>query len=243
MISDFRQHLTPSSEPSDHVVGTTAALIALGIGAAGSAATAAINAHAASSAADQQIAASDKAAQATRDASANSLAFQKQQWQQSQSNAEPWLAYGRGAVTTLGDLMGIKPIATTSQGVAPPGSYLDQNGAAVKQGTVVPLAPGADRVVAGPPPLLADGSQNPAWRQNMTTPATLGGMYGGPPSPTGAPPPAAGGAAPPSAAAVAPPPVAAASRIVRITWPDGSQAQVPSDQLNQYKSMGAEVAS
>lgn len=211
------------------------------IGAAGTGISAAVNAHAASSAADQQVAASDKAAQAVRDGQANSLAFQKQQWLQGQSNAEPWLAYGRGAVTTLGDLMGIKPIATTAAPAqAPPGSYVDQNNTIVKQGTVVPNAPGSDNVVAGPPPLLPDGSPNPAWRQNMATPATLGGMYGGPPS---AAPPAASAAAPPSAAAVAPPPVAAASRIVRITWPDGSQAQVPSDQLNQYKSMGAEVAS
>lgn len=65
-----------------------------------------------------------------------------------------------------------------TQGVTDPSVRAPGPGA-TPPGTVVPLTPGADSVVAGPSPLLPDGSPNPAWRQNMTTPATLAGMYSG----------------------------------------------------------------
>lgn len=210
------------------------------IGAAGQGISAGVNAHAASSAADKQVAASEQAAQATREASANSLAFQKQQWQQSQSNAEPWVAYGRGAVTTLGDLMGIKPIPTTG-GAPPTTGPIPTNPDGSQVGSGIPWDQGSSRPSSAPPGYHWD-DQFAMFQPDK--PPTLGGQYGQSSTPT-APPPTAGAPQPPpaSSAAVAPPPVAVASKIVRITWPDGSQAQVPSDQLNQYKSMGAEVAS
>lgn len=75
--------------------------------------------------------------------------------------------------------------AAPSVGVTDPTVRAPDPGAA-PPGAIAPLTPGADRVVAGPSPLLPDGSPNPAWRQNMTTPATLAGMYGGAPgAPTG----------------------------------------------------------
>lgn len=56
--------------------------------------------------------------------SQQSLAFQQQQWAQAQENARPYVAYGRGAVEMLGDLMGVKPdypatVANTTGGGQP----------------------------------------------------------------------------------------------------------------------------
>jgi hypothetical protein len=73
-------------------VGTTAALVGIGVSAAGGIASAAIGAHAAGKAADEQAQSADKA-----------LAFQKDVFDTTQANYKPYLDAGK---TSLGKLMG-----------------------------------------------------------------------------------------------------------------------------------------
>ncbi len=72
-------------------VGTTAAIVAGSIAAAGAVGSAAIGAHAAGSAADKQVTASN-----------NALDFQKQVYADQQANQAPYLAAGK---TSLGKIM------------------------------------------------------------------------------------------------------------------------------------------
>ncbi len=86
----------------------TAAIIG-GIGAAGSIGGAAIASSGAKSAAKTQTQAADQAAQLQYQASQNALDFQKQQYNDTQQNAAPWLRSGTGALSNLDFLMGIGP--------------------------------------------------------------------------------------------------------------------------------------
>lgn len=141
--------------------------------------------NASSNAAQLQSDAITHAADLQAKAAADSLAFQKQQWDTTQANQAPWLKTGQGAITTLGQLMGLNGSATS----APTG------------------APG---------PQLA--------RPPVAGPGMLGSIYG-----------TAG--RPQTSAPVDQP----ASKYARITWPDGSQDNVPQASLDQYKLLGAQV--
>jgi hypothetical protein len=85
--------------------------IAAGAGLAG----AGISAHAAGSAADKQTQAANSAAQLQYQESQNALDFQKQQWNQTQQNAVPWLQQGGAAENQLGYLLGLSPNASFGQ--------------------------------------------------------------------------------------------------------------------------------
>lgn len=85
-------------------IGTTAALIGLGVSAAGSVGSAALGSHAAGKAADAQVNASKYAADLTAKSSADALAFQKETWAKQQADLAPFLKVGTDSVTTLADL-------------------------------------------------------------------------------------------------------------------------------------------
>lgn len=185
-------------------------------------------------AAGTQVAGTDYAANLQSHATANSLAFAKQMWGQQQSNMEPWIAQGRGAVTMLGQLMGVPSMPTTpvagqtfadDQRTEPPVYTRPADtpgttpvGTAVPKGTV-------------PPPAATPDPGRPGGGGRLSTgPRTnsLGDVYSGadpgspdlPLTPSGPNQP---------------------SRMVRIAWPDGSQSQVESDSLQQYQLLGAKV--
>lgn len=119
------------------------------ISAAGAGVSAGIQANAAGSAADQQKA-----------ASADALAFQKQQWQQTQANEAPFLQAGQGAVKRLSQWM--DPTATNmppgsasvqATGRTPTPSYVmgtnPSGGVNVPRGTPQSVVPGASTVPTG----------------------------------------------------------------------------------------------
>jgi hypothetical protein len=83
-----------------------------GIGAAGSLISGIIGSNAAGNAASTQAAAANNAAQLQSQTAANSLAFQQQQYNTSQQEAQPWLQSGTGAVSQLDYLLGITPQGT-----------------------------------------------------------------------------------------------------------------------------------
>ena len=76
----------------------TAIGIGTAIGGIGSIASGAMGASAAGKAADTQASAADRAAQLQYKASQDALDFQKQQWDTTQKNAQPWLNAGTGAL-------------------------------------------------------------------------------------------------------------------------------------------------
>jgi len=79
----------------------TAIGIGTAIGGIGSIASGAMGASAAGKAADTQASAADRAAQLQYKASQDALDFQKQQWDTTQKNAQPWLNAGTGALAKL----------------------------------------------------------------------------------------------------------------------------------------------
>lgn len=86
-------------------VGTTAAIVAGSIAAAGSVAGAAISSHAAGKAAQTQADAALSAADLQKQEADNSLAFQKQEWETQQANLAPWLASGKESLANLTGLL------------------------------------------------------------------------------------------------------------------------------------------
>lgn len=75
--------------------------LAVGIGAAASIGSAVIGSKAAGKAADAQVSAADRAANLQHQDAQASLDFQKQEWEQQQKNAQPWITSGQGAISTL----------------------------------------------------------------------------------------------------------------------------------------------
>lgn len=76
------------------------------IGLAGQGITSYLGANASKTAADQMANASMYAANLQATATANSLAFQKQQWEQAQANSAPFIKLGQQGATTLGNVLG-----------------------------------------------------------------------------------------------------------------------------------------
>jgi len=83
--------------------------IMAGIGVAGALGGAAISSNAAQNAAGTQANAADQSAQLQYQASQNALQFQEQQYNQNQSNLQPWLQSGTGALSNLDYLLGVGP--------------------------------------------------------------------------------------------------------------------------------------
>lgn len=83
----------------------TALAISAGVGAAGSIASGVIGSKAAGNAAKTQAQASVYAADLQKQASDESLQFQKDQFATQQKNIAPWLQAGTGAINTLSGLM------------------------------------------------------------------------------------------------------------------------------------------
>lgn len=96
----------------------TGSIIA-GVGLAGSLGGAAISSHAAGKAASTQANAADYAANLQHQDAQAALQFQQQQYSQSQANMAPWLNTGRGALTSLADLLGVTPSQSTTSSGAP----------------------------------------------------------------------------------------------------------------------------
>jgi len=141
---------------SGAITAGTIATVA-GIGAAGSIGGALIGSHAAGSAADKQMSAADKSAQLQYQESQDALNFQKQQWNQTQQNALPWLQQGGAAENQLGYLLGLSPNSSFGQ---PSGSF--------------PSSPAPQTNAAMTVPRLGSGSMiaNPGSTSPTASPAT-----------------------------------------------------------------------
>jgi hypothetical protein len=95
--------------PQCDFIGTTAAIIAGSLAAAGSVGSSAIGAHAAGKAANAQSTAAQQAANLQHQDTAAALAFQKQQYADQQRIMQPWINTGQQANQSLAYLMGLKP--------------------------------------------------------------------------------------------------------------------------------------
>ncbi len=224
----------------------TATTIGL-ITAAASTGASLYNAHkgaaASKEAAAAQVASGDRAAQLQYMASQDSMNFAKQAWAQQRQDTAPWLNYGRGAVTMLGDLMGVPSMP--SGDVAAQGSDQSQNQQQSKA-----LGP-----MPGPQP-TGPGSR-PGWANTVPTgwldtrpqfeDALRQRGYTWPGSDQ--PAPQTGGA--PSMASmygggdvVAPPSTNSRNGgrgMTRVRWSDGTESTVATKDLDQYQSLGAEA--
>jgi hypothetical protein len=134
------------------VTGTIGAIGAIGGGIA--------SAVGSSAAAGAQADAANNAANLQRQNAVDALNFQKQVYGDQQKNIAPWLASGRGALSNLDFLMGIRP-----QTDAPPQGQIGQTGGGVPgSGTGNPFVPGVgpvpSRATGGPDvlPFQADGN-------------------------------------------------------------------------------------
>jgi hypothetical protein len=131
-------------------------MIAGGVGAAGSIAGAAIGSNAAGNAASTQANAANQSAQLQYQASQNALNFEKQQYNQSQSNMAPWLQSGAGALGNLDYLLGITPPTTqgtmTGGAITPSGIGIRPTGGPISGGTGS-VAPGTGIQAHGGPVL------------------------------------------------------------------------------------------
>src|SRR5882672_6192214 len=94
-------------------IGTTAALVSLGV--AGAVGGAAINAHAAGSAANTQANAAKSAAQLQAESTQKQLDLQKEQFDKGQANLAPFLAGGNEGLNALQIGMGLQPTGTGPQ--------------------------------------------------------------------------------------------------------------------------------
>lgn len=122
------------------IIGTTAALLGIGLAsAAGSAASGIIGSSAASKAAQGQSDAALQAANLQHQDAQAALKFQEQQYQDSIARMQPWLRTGAGATNTLDYLMGMSP------------SFLDQ---------VTPSTP-SQQPATGLPQIASPGGQVP----------------------------------------------------------------------------------
>jgi len=206
--------------------------------------------------------AAQDASKAQVDALNRALDFSKQVYQQNLTNQAPWLAYGRGAVTQLGDLMGVKPdFSFLPSGVPQPPS-----------GPYTPSGYGPSGPTGGYTP---PGSTGPGWpgpggsrdlgnqRIGGLPVVRLGDLAPSPPAASGGPPvshpmsdPSSAGV--PSVDPLAatpgpsgPPPSSPISRpmaqyrgsgqMVRVQLPDGSTAMVPPQIADTYQRLGARV--
>jgi hypothetical protein len=91
---------------SGAITGTTLAIMG-GVGAAASIGGAAISANAAGNAAGDQESAANNAANLQYQASQNALDFQKQEYNQSQANIQPWIQSGQAGLSNLDYLLGV----------------------------------------------------------------------------------------------------------------------------------------
>jgi hypothetical protein len=95
--------------PQCDFIGTTAAIIAGSLAAAGSVGSSAISAHAAGKAGNAGATAAERAANLQHQDTAAALAFQKQQYADQQRIMQPWINTGQQANQSLAYLMGLKP--------------------------------------------------------------------------------------------------------------------------------------
>jgi hypothetical protein len=210
-------------------------------------------ANAATGAAQTQADAAERAAKLLADAQRESLAFQKDQWAQTQSNMKPWLAMGTSAVNTLGNLMGLKaaniptvnfqgsgqPSGPVAGGTSGPRAGAGGPGGVLTGGVAVPRPGGGGVAVPRPggsgiPPPSGGGSGRAGSTSLLTRTSPIAGGDAGvaPPVPSNTP--------------TANQPTTMASTYntnatsVMVTWPDGSTSRVPASQLPRYISLGAQ---
>jgi len=192
-------------------------------------------------------------------ASQQGIDLQKQIFSYQQQLMQPWYSYGAGAVTTLGDLMGVKPAAMPTldlsiagpTGTAPPTSAYPAGtappGGFQRAGTNAPVPGGVSTGGVAVP----RGSVPPPGTVPLPTPAPTT------PAPTPTPPRAgttntsALTRTMPSSVSrrttdgttepVTPPNMANAYASVTVQWPDGSTTRVPVSQVARYTSLGATV--
>jgi hypothetical protein len=189
-----------------------------------------ISSSAAGSAAQTQVGGALQAASLVANTAANSLAFQKQQWAQTQANEQPYLAYGRGAVAQLGQWLGITPdyppqvpdtSTTQQQTLSPNEPGFGPTGQSITPGIVTPTVNpvvAANSDPTNPTQPSAPGAGSP--HKDVGT--TMGQIYGPSAPPSGAP--------------------ANQGATSRVTWNDGSTSAVPSQYLDQYLLLGAKQA-
>lgn len=178
-------------------IGTGSAALIGGLSAAGSIGAGAIGASAASNAASTQANAADYAANLQAQQAQEALQFQEEVYGNQQQNIAPWLNMGKGALSTLGELLGITP-ATTGTGTATPatGPGFNATGNPPFPGTTTSGAPGPiplGNVLNGSPLNAGTFTANPAIGSvPRTGPQPIGTApvnRGGTPSTTGAPAP------------------------------------------------------
>lgn len=193
-----------------------------------------------------QTAAANKSIDALTTAMNNSIAVQEAEYKQAQANQAPWLAYGSGAVQTLGQLMGVKP-QWPSEVQFPSLTNPGPTG-------IVPNIPGGGHK-----------NPNPPGTSPIAVPrGSLPGATPPPPNQGGAPPPPGPGTSPPTTAvprgstnantngtqSYGQPQRGPQSQFadtsqpqegsVKVRWPNGMVQDVPDYQLDQYEALGAQ---
>jgi hypothetical protein len=167
--------------------------------------------------AKKQAGAVEDAAQQQTDAGRESLALQKEMWQQSQQNLQPWLKTGEWAATTLGGLMGMPDAPAASTGAAQTAPNLGSTEAVARYTNANPRP--AINQDTGPEDLMA-------WRQGRREAmreARLGAFMGT--------------ENPASATAQR------QSSYTTMRAPDGTVQDVPSQHVPHYTNLGATVVS
>ena len=127
--------------------------IMAGVGLAGSLGGAALSSNAATTAAGDQSQAADQAAQLQYQASQNALNFEKQQYNTSQQEEQPFLESGQAGVGALDYLLGLNPNSTQAAGMTF-GSSTPQSVGSMMQGSTANGSP------AMPTNRLANSLQN-----------------------------------------------------------------------------------
>jgi hypothetical protein len=148
--------------PQCDFIGTTAAIIAGSLAAAGSVGSSAIGAHAAGKAANAQATAAERAANLQHQDTAAALAFQKQQYADQQRIMAPWINTGQQANQSLAYLMGLKPNsqnAYQAPRVDPSQAARDAMVGAPNSQSAIQAAVGAD------PNVSPDAATTQAWQQ------------------------------------------------------------------------------
>lgn len=210
---------------------------AIGVSALASYLASRSQAGAATDASEAQVAASQEALDAAQKNFDRTFAWTQQQYYQNRNDQKPWLSYGRGAVKMLGDLMGVQPDESQTLGdmTGGDGSSIATYGAGPSN------RPGGARGVYTPPP----------GRPNTDQPVPGGGEVTILPRKPGDTEGAGGGGGQRNqprggtriGAAGAPQSGPSdGTDVVRIRWPDGSVNEVNRSSLQEYQSLGAEVA-
>ena len=159
--------------------------------------------------------ASKEAAQAQTAAGNQSLALQRDVWQQSQQNLQPWMQRGSQAVNTMAELMGFGPAPTAAGGATPPAT-------------------------TGPSPIL--GTRGYAWQQRTPENETT---FGRDPNMPGQ-----GNWASQRAATIRERRLAEVlgaalpqnqSGYVQMRAPDGTVQPVPTQYVDHYTQLGAQI--